>query len=108
MPPHRGAEAEQTECNQQRAICQDQPVRHVLQSPGADAAGERQQSGAHPRRIGTFRRQDVAIGSEPVVRSALSSIRAEECSSSRALSPTLRVCCSTDLAVCFTAAPADF
>src|SRR5262245_57285286 len=43
-----------------------------------------------------------------VVRSALSSIRAEECLSSRAVSATLRVWCSTDFAVCFTAASVDF
>jgi flavin-binding protein dodecin len=39
-----------------------------------------------------------------VVRSALSSIRVEECVNSRALSATLRLCCSTESAVCFTAA----
>src|SRR5688500_6388959 len=41
-----------------------------------------------------------------VVRSALVSIRADECLRSRAVSATLRVCCSTDFAVCLTAAPA--
>jgi len=109
MPPHGRAEAEQAERDQQRAVGEDNPVRHVLECARANTGAEDQQSGAHPCRIGALRRQDVArSAASTVVRSALPSIRAEEFLSSRAVSATLRVCCSTDFAVCLTAVSADF
>jgi hypothetical protein len=64
MSPRPGAETEQAECYQERSICEHDPIGHVLERPRTDAAGERHKAGTHPGRIGTLRRQDVAIGSQ--------------------------------------------
>ena len=67
MTPHRGAETENAECDQHRALREDQPFgdQTVEQGVRADAAGERDQRGARPGGVGSLGRQYGTIGGKP-------------------------------------------
>ena len=66
VAPYGRGKTEGAEQNQHAGIRPNQPLRQhaVEQRMSADAARQREQTGAHPRRIGTLGRQNGAIGGQ--------------------------------------------